>query len=166
MFSYSLVNIEIAPGEIRFLNRSDRQQQPQARLSTLLGSCVAITLWHPHLHIGGMSHCLLPNRQGKHAKLDTRYIDEAIRWFLLAIAAENTRPADYQVKLIGGGQQMPELEMVPGSTVGARNVEVAEHMLPHHGFRVHARHVEGVGHRRVVFDLDTGEVWVRHHKIR
>ena len=32
------------------------------RVKTLLGSCVAICIWHPKLKIGGMSHCLLPSR--------------------------------------------------------------------------------------------------------
>ena len=32
------------------------------RVKTLLGSCIAICIWHPVLKIGGMSHCLLPSR--------------------------------------------------------------------------------------------------------
>lgn len=32
------------------------------RVKTLLGSCVAICIWHPKFKIGGMSHCLLPSR--------------------------------------------------------------------------------------------------------
>src|SRR5690606_5865574 len=32
------------------------------RLHTLLGSCVAITLWHPRYRYGGMCHFMLPGR--------------------------------------------------------------------------------------------------------
>ncbi len=30
------------------------------RISTLLGSCVSITLWHPRRLIGGMCHYMMP----------------------------------------------------------------------------------------------------------
>lgn len=30
------------------------------RISTLLGSCVSMTLWHPRRKIGGMCHYMLP----------------------------------------------------------------------------------------------------------
>ena len=36
-----------------------------ASVRTLLGSCVALTLWHPRLRVGGMCHYLLPRRQRK-----------------------------------------------------------------------------------------------------
>lgn len=37
----------LAPGDVVFETRP-------VRLRTLLGSCVAITFWHPHRRIGGM----------------------------------------------------------------------------------------------------------------
>jgi chemotaxis protein CheD len=35
----------------------------QITVKTLLGSCVALTLWHPQRRIGGMCHYLLPDRK-------------------------------------------------------------------------------------------------------
>src|SRR5262245_20243998 len=35
----------------------------KTRIRTLLGSCVAITVWHPKLRIGGMSHYMLPRSE-------------------------------------------------------------------------------------------------------
>jgi len=32
------------------------------RARTVLGSCIAITLWHPQLRVGGMCHYMLPQR--------------------------------------------------------------------------------------------------------
>ena len=37
----------------------------RTRISTLLGSCVSITLWHPQRHVGGMCHYLLARRNGQ-----------------------------------------------------------------------------------------------------
>ena len=44
--------ISLLPGELYFGQRH--------LLKTLLGSCVAITLWHPQRQLGGMCHFLLP----------------------------------------------------------------------------------------------------------
>ena len=51
----------------------------RTRISTLLGSCISITLWHPARRIGGMCHFMLPTRgQPAGAPLDGRYADEAL----------------------------------------------------------------------------------------
>ena len=34
-----------------------------AQMRTLLGSCVAVVLWHPARRLGGMCHYLLPSRR-------------------------------------------------------------------------------------------------------
>jgi len=46
----------LMPGELHFGGEVQS-------LKTLLGSCVALTLWHPKRRIGGMCHFLLPSRQ-------------------------------------------------------------------------------------------------------
>ena len=35
---------------------------------TLLGSCVAVTLWHPFLNFAGMCHVILPERGNEASK--------------------------------------------------------------------------------------------------
>ena len=55
--------IFLQPGEFYFGDAA-------TRIRTLLGSCVAITLWHPARMIGGMCHYMLPNRQKHHGPLD------------------------------------------------------------------------------------------------
>ena len=53
------------------------------RITTLLGSCVAITLWHPARRVGAMSHFLLASRgPRKRNQLDGRYGDEALALML------------------------------------------------------------------------------------
>ena len=55
MLRDDILEIFLQPGEFYF-------GEGKTRIRTLLGSCVAITLWHPRLHIGGMSHYMLPSR--------------------------------------------------------------------------------------------------------
>ncbi len=62
------------PGEFHFADG-------ETHIHTLLGSCVAITLWHPYLRIGGMCHFVLPERPDKYngKNLDGRYAEDAIQ---------------------------------------------------------------------------------------
>lgn len=155
-----LASDELAPGELRFV---DCRTPAPRRMATLLGSCVAVTIWHPRLKVGGMCHCLLParNRPGQPDALDGRYLDEALQW-LAESARRLGKPSDFVVKLVGGGRLLQERDGV--DPVGARNVARAERLIARHGFVLAGRHVGGSGHRRMWFDLDSGEVWVRHHR--
>ena len=154
------IEIFLQPGEFWFGDRD-------TRIRTLLGSCVSITMWHPRLRIGGMCHFMLPER-GSRARadgLDGRYAGDAIELFLRELRAAHTRPQDYQVKLFGGGRMFRSRHAADGPAaldVGTRNVEAARTLLRTHGFRVRAAHVEGEGHRNLIFDIGSGEVWLRH----
>ena len=141
-----IIEIFLAPGEFYFGDRD-------TRIRTLLGSCVAITLWHPALKIGGMYHYMLPTR-GK-VCADARaqgYPNEAIRLFLKEIAAAETLPSQYEVKLFGGGEQFPEIERWVAETVPQRNC---------HGFRIKTEDLGETGHGNLIFDIWNGNVWMR-----
>lgn len=131
------------------------------RLHTVLGSCVAITLWHPQLRRGGMCHYLLPDRCLRGAALDGRYAGGAMGLFLRAIRVSGAPPASWQVKLFGGGRMFGNAATSPVD-VGQRNIESGRHLLREHGFRISAEHVAGHGHRTIILDLQTGELWLRH----
>ena len=125
-------------------------------MATLLGSCVTVTLWHPQQRIGGMCHFMLPERSGQHSALDGRFATEAFQLFDRAIAKAGTEPSQYQAKLFGGG------DMFPGAgftlNVGVKNVAMAHQLLKQRGIRLLSEHSGGAGHRKLVFDLASGEV--------
>lgn len=153
------VEIYLQPGEFRFGSGN-------VRIHTLLGSCVSITLWHPHLRIGGICHFMLPSRgmpQTRHP--DGRYADESLKLFLSEIRRINTRPGEYGVKLFGGGNMFPCLGAGKSSDVAVRNIEAARALLHASGFRVQAEDMGGEGYRLIIFDLRDGHVWVKHEKI-
>ncbi|MCK2086744.1 chemotaxis protein CheD [Thauera aromatica] len=154
-----VIDIFLQPGDFYF-------GDCDTRIRTLLGSCVSITLWHPRLRHGGMCHYMLPARSRRSGQvLDGRYADDAIALFLHELRAQGTRPAEYQVKLFGGGRmfRMPRnLEGNELMEIGNRNIEAGRRLLRQHGFRVRASHLAGDGHRSLIFDVGSGEVWVRH----
>lgn len=153
------VEIYLLPGDFYFAD------QP-ARIHTVLGSCVSIAFWHPVLRIGGMCHFVLPNRhkQGSHQS-NGHYADEVIELMLREIYKRNTRPGDYQVKLFGGGNMFENFSVRQTLNVARDNIEAARVLLRENGFEIHAEHVGGSGHRRIIFDLCDGSVLMKHRKL-
>jgi chemotaxis protein CheD len=166
-----VIDIFLQPGELYFGDGA-------TRIRTLLGSCVAVTLWHPRLHIGGMCHYLLPGRRRRPPdSLDGRYADEAIELFRREIRTASTRPQDYQIKLFGGGSMFPGLiaagkpdhcnrgcrhDPLECRDVACRNVAVGRRLVAELGANITAEHLGGVGHRNIIFEVWSGDVLVRH----
>lgn len=153
------VKVYLLPGDFYF-------GEGNTLIRTVLGSCVSITVWHPRLRIGGMSHSMLPNRgkQGYHQP-DGHYVDEAIELFLQVIDKHHTRPAEYQVKLFGGGHMFRRPFEEMNLNVAVSNVEAARAMLTVNGFNIQAEHVGGSGHRNIIFDLCDGSVLLKHQEL-
>jgi chemotaxis protein CheD len=152
------VDVVLGPGELFF------GPAPQ-RIRTLLGSCVSFTVWHPAARVGGMCHYLLPTRPNTlrpAGQLDGRYADEALTVFLAEMHRLGTDPQEYQVKVFGGGAQLPRTAHGKGIDVPRRNVEEGLALLAARGLTVTARQVGGSGPRQVCLDLATGDVWVAH----
>jgi chemotaxis protein CheD len=164
-----LLEVFLGPGDLYFGDRC-------TRIRTLLGSCVAITLWHPGALIGGMCHFmmptrLMPTRHGNvmpHGRtlhhehdLSGRYADEALSILLNEIRAAHTAPHDYEAKMFGGGNQFPGHNGV-AVDIATRNIDAGLHLLAQQGLELTSVHLGGTGHRQVALDIWSGAVWVRH----
>jgi chemotaxis protein CheD len=132
-----------------------------ATVKTLLGSCIAITLWHPAKGLGGMCHFLLPTRpRAADGTLDGRFGDEAVTLMTREIQRSRTRCQDYEVHLYGGADTMPEEAKVKFA-IGERNVEKAWELIDQHGFQLQSVDVGGNEPRHVTIDLSSGQVSLR-----
>ena len=139
------------------------------RMRTVLGSCISMTLWCPALRLGAMSHCLLPSRGRVGVQdvrglellaLDARYADEALHLMLNELGRRQARAAACHAKIFGGGNMFPA-QRGAGVAVGRRNGEAAQRLLKAHGIEVVSQSLFGDGHRQIVFDIATGDVWAR-----
>ncbi|CAK0751531.1 putative chemoreceptor glutamine deamidase CheD 3 [Gammaproteobacteria bacterium] len=147
----------IHPGEFHF-------GQAPLLIGTLLGSCVAVTLWHPKRKIGGMCHIMLPTRGGWLGKtLDGRYADEAVELLHQSTLMWGARATEFQAKLFGGGNMFKGLGET-AHNVSHRNVETTRKLVQQRGYQLSGEHVRGSGHRKLIFDLETGDVWLRFKK--
>ncbi len=154
-----VIEIFLQPGEFYFGDEN-------TRIRTLLGSCVAITMWHPGRRIGGMCHYMLPGRnRPNRGALDGRYADEAVGLFLGELGAAGTRPDEYEVKLFGGGDMFPKQKRRGNCVdVPCRNVAAGRLLVKERGFKVKAEDLGGTGHRQIIFDVWSGHVWVRQNR--
>lgn len=133
---------------------------------TLLGSCVAVTLWHPQRLIGGMCHFLLPSRQRKAGEeLDGRYGDEALDAMVAEIRRFGTEPGDYLAHLYGGADTLPEGAGVKFN-IGERNIEQGWTLIDQHGFQLQGVDVGEDVPRTVKLTLATGEVDIKRGACR
>lgn len=123
---------------------------------TLLGSCVAVTLWHPVLKLAGMCHILLPKRGD--ALSSTRFADCAIKNFLKVTREHNTTPAEYEVGLYGGGDMFPLVSKTKFESVGSRNVKEMERLLILEGFRIKYKDTQGQVARKLTLNRLTGSI--------
>ena len=153
--TFQVIEMKLAPGEFYFGGG-------YTRIHTLLGSCIAITLWHPQKHIGGMCHYLLPSR-GINQRLTQGYFaDESVMMFLNAVKKVGTRPADYEVKVFGGGNMFETLGYTSGlPNVPQNNISAGTALLQAHGFKIKSTDVGGVVHRKIFLELWNGDVWVQ-----
>ena len=142
------------PGEYAFGDE-------QTRIRTLLGSCVAITFWHPDLRVGAMCHYLLPTRPASTRKPDGGYADEVIRIIAERFHNQGLRSKDFQVKMFGGSDMFPDLSLDEVLSIGAKNIFMGERFLHQHGFSVAKSDLAGTAQRMVIFELWNGDVWVR-----
>jgi chemotaxis protein CheD len=143
------------PGEFYFGGSSDR-------IGTLLGSCVAICLWHPILRIGGMCHFVLPaNQASASTKLNGRYATDALQLFKREVSLRKTTMKEYQGLIFGGGNVVAALANSEQDTIGTRNAGIAMDLLQKEKVAIMVVDVGETWSRRISFNVSTGEVMVK-----
>ncbi len=140
------------PGEIAAAARP-------LRVRTLVGSCVAVTLWDPAARVGGINHFLLPRQVDGELGFPGRYADTSIRALIARVTALGASRARLQARVFGGASVLQALRALPAQ-LGERNVEAAVQVLGAEGVPVVETQVGGGSGRKVVFDLGDGTAFV------
>ncbi len=163
-----VIEIFLQPGEFYFGDRN-------TRIRTLLGSCIAITVWHPQLLIGGMCHYMLPTRADRRTGApDGRYGDEAMELFMKEIRATGTKPSEYEVKMFGGSNMFADTMkyrctavncadpfVASCKDVSCRNRFSAHLLVENNGFTIKAKNLGGTQPHNVLFDIWSGHTWIK-----
>ena len=108
-------------------------------ISTLLGSCVSVCLYHPQHRCGGMNHYMLPHGAGgEHSGKYGEYANGVLLQFM-----ERTCGGfgGVEAMIIGGANVVREIGR--GENIGEKNVALAREMLRKHNIRVTKEQVGG-----------------------
>jgi chemotaxis protein CheD len=129
------------------------------RVTTVLGSCVAVGLWDPTSGVGGVNHFLLPLGSDP---LSVRFGNVAVRTLVREVVAAGARRRTLQAKLFGGACVLGAFKgSGVGRRLGQKNVEMARQILIDEGIPVTAEDVEGERGRKLIFQTHDGAAWVR-----
>ncbi len=145
-------NMYLKPGEV-LVTRTPML------ISTVLGSCVAVTIYSASSGFGAICHAMLPEngRQGA----DLRYVDTALRHIFDKLT-ENHVGNDLVIKLFGGAQVLAVGEHTSSKrTIGEQNIAKAEEVLASFGLTISARDTGGLRGRKLFFCTRSGDVFMR-----
>lgn len=152
--------IFLLPGEFYF-------GKDYKTVKTLLGSCVAITMWNERLKVGGMCHFKLPERRNKNSvKLDGNYGDEALLLFMGELRKFNLKPVEMKVGVFGAGNMFADIVKEDGNSIGMQNVKLALRCLSKYGFKISHESFGGEISRKIAFDIESGAVKVASLDVR
>ncbi len=133
----------------------------QCRISTLLGSCISITLWHPERLVGAMSHFVVSGTNPDGIR-NARYSDDALQLMLTKLRRLGVRPAECKAKIFGGGAMFTQAKRLGIPDIGRRNGEAARELLLGHGIPIVSESLYGEGYRKILFNIGTGDIWVNY----
>ncbi len=147
-----LAKIYLKPGELVTTGEP-------VMVTTVLGSCVSVTMFHSRTGAAAICHGMLPYG-GKSESF--KYIDSSVRYMIGYFDSFKIMRKEIQVKLFGGADMFNSTQPgVSNLTVGWQNISAATHCLGEYGLVPKVRDVGGCKGRKLVFKTDTGAVFVK-----
>lgn len=132
-------------------------------VSTVLGSCIAVTMYSPRKRVGAICHAMLPNNLKQND--DLHYVDTAVH-YLYRRMTEYGALSDLVIKLFGGAQVLAGgYSTATRKSVGEQNVIQAKSTLELLGLQIAKTDVGGQSGRKLFFSIKTGDVYLRKLKL-
>ncbi len=125
------------------------------RVSTILGSCVAVCLFDPVLQIGGINHFMLPFWNGQ-GLASPKYGNIAIERLLEKMLSLGSQKKNLKAKVFGGGEVIET--NISQFHIGERNIQIALEILDELKIPVVAKSLGGKLGRKIEYNTGTGEV--------
>lgn len=136
-------------------------------LNSLLGSCVAVALWHREAGVATACHAVLPTRRNTSAPAggwaEAHFLDEALPLMVDALRVRGLKPQDCEASLVGGASLIAAFAPGRGGVpaVGAQNASEAQRLAQSLGLRVVNQALGGTQPRQLSLDARTGALLVR-----
>ena len=129
---------------------------PPQRIRAVVGSCIALSLYHPKLQRGVMAHIVLPDSAGREGT-PGKFANTAIPRMLEMLKEFSTPAPGLTAKFAGGANMFGSSGPLQ---IGDANVEAVAQSLRAAGIRIAAQDVGGNRGRRVTFQCEGGAMIV------
>jgi len=154
-----LDNVYLKPGELYIGERP-------AKVITILGSCVSVTLFSRRLSIGAICHGALPHCRKKRECPEAceeafKFVDCSIHYMLGKLRSYGVADSELEVKLFGGADTLSSKRE---NTIGSMNVKIALEIIRQEHLRVIAADVGDSFGRKIIFLTHTGDVYLKRLK--
>ena len=131
-------------------------------VSTVLGSCVAVTMYSQEKRVGSICHAMFPNNLKQEDNL--LYVDTAVH-YLHRKMFEYDAGTDLIVKLFGGAQVMVGGHSTDiRQSIGEQNIAQAKKTLEQLDRQIFKEDIGGKLGRKLLFSIKTGDVYLRRLK--
>ncbi|HET9955735.1 MAG TPA: chemotaxis protein CheD, partial [Polyangiaceae bacterium] len=130
-----------------------------ARISTVLGTCVAVCLYDPVKQVGGMNHFMLPQATGEEGPLAARYGVHAMELLVNTLMELGADRAGLRAKVFGAAHVIRGMES--GEAVARKNAHFVRTFLEREAIPVEAEFLGGNQALVVQFFTHTGKARVK-----
>lgn len=124
-------------------------------ITTILGTCVAVSLFDPVTHIGGLNHYLLPYYKGRGLP-SPHFGNVAIESMIDKMLEYGAHKNRLEAKILGGKRTDESI-----FSIGIRNAEVAVEILAKHRIPVKASKTGADTGLKVIFNTYSGDFQVK-----
>ena len=156
--------VYLHPGEIFYGNKP-------TLITTILGSCLSITMFSKKTKYSAISHCQLPfgNKRGVSYLKCTepyKYVDCTITKMLETFEKMSIPKEEIEIKIFGGGDVIAtRKERENPKTIGKQNIIAAINLFNKYELSVTASDIGGKEGRKIFFVTDTGEIYLKRLKV-
>jgi len=130
-------------------------------IGTLLGSCIAISMYDLDHGIAGMNHFMLPGEElGNNVSVDkhAKYGVSAINQLLDEIIKRGANRKKIKAKIFGGGHVLNT--KLGSSSIPSENIKLAKIMMEFEDIPIISSDVGGNFMRKVLLEVKTGKVFL------
>jgi chemotaxis protein CheD len=152
--------IYLHPGEVFF------GSQPTL-VTTVLGSCLSITMFSRKHRYSGISHCQLPSCSkygGDCVKCPEpyRYVECTIEKMLETFGRLKIKRNEIEVKVFGGADVIGnKQDKINSKTIGRQNIAAAINSINGHNLSISASDTGGIVGRKLYFVTDSGDIFLK-----
>lgn len=137
---------------------------------TILGSCVAVTIYSPEAGLSGIFHAMLPEHRIKKQVLaghppvspDPEYVDFAFYYLKHRFSESGISLRNTSLMLFGGSDVLKTATMPKSETVGRQNILMAKKIIEKEMIKIACEDTGGINGRKIVYLPHEGRAYVQY----